>query len=85
MLVGYCTRHGSTVSIAEKIGEVLCDKGYQVDVRSVVHLGDDDLSEYDAFVLGSGIIWSKLMPPFREFLEKFRHIWPDKPHDFFMV
>jgi menaquinone-dependent protoporphyrinogen IX oxidase len=85
VLVGYCTRHGSTVSIAEKIGEVLCDKGFQVDVRSVMRLGDDDLSEYDAFVLGSGIIWSKLMPSFMEFIDKFRHIWPDKSIALFMV
>ncbi len=85
VLVGYCSRHGATVGVALKIGEVLCDKGFQVDVRSVLHLGDDDLSKYDAFVVGSGVLWSKLVPAFQDFIAKYRHIWPQKPHALFLT
>ncbi len=85
VLVAYCTRHGATSSIAAKISEVLCDKGFQVDLRAARNIGNEDLSTYDAFVVGSGVIWSKLTPRFQEFLEKQRHLWPHKPHALFAV
>lgn len=53
ILVSAGSKHGSTLEIAERIGEVLRDRGYEVDVAppdEVVGLG-----RYEAVVLGSAV------------------------------
>lgn len=53
VLVGYASRFGSTLDIANRIGDAVRTHGGDVDVRSV-----DDISEfdrYDAVVFGSGV------------------------------
>lgn len=60
VLVGYSTRNGSTVGVAEKIGQALGDKGLTVDVRP---LGDrPSVSDYDAVVLGSAVNGGNWLP-----------------------
>jgi len=86
VLIAYHTRKGSTTSIALKIREVLCNNGFQVDTRPITTISEnDDLSQYDAYVVGSGVIWSKLMPEFDAFIEKYKHLWTQKPHALFMA
>jgi menaquinone-dependent protoporphyrinogen oxidase len=60
VLVAYATKHGSTAEIAEKIGQVLREAGLGTDVLSVSRV--DDVSPYDAVVLGSAVYiggWQK--------------------------
>ncbi len=33
ILVAYETKYGSTATVAEKIGDVLCEEGFQVDIH----------------------------------------------------
>jgi menaquinone-dependent protoporphyrinogen oxidase len=53
LLVAYATKHGATEEIAEKIGEVIREAGAQVDVLPAGRV--DDLTPYNAVVLGSAV------------------------------
>jgi len=53
-LVIYGSRWGGTVSVAEKIGEVLRKEGYSVDVINAKK-SPKPLDLYDLFIVGSGI------------------------------
>jgi menaquinone-dependent protoporphyrinogen oxidase len=52
-LVVYASKAGSTREVAEKVGQVLSDKGLSVDVRSVKQV--HNLKGYDAVVLGTAV------------------------------
>jgi menaquinone-dependent protoporphyrinogen oxidase len=53
ILVTYATKYGATAEIAEKISQVMGDKGFQIDV---LHVKDvNDLTTYTAVVLGSAV------------------------------
>ena len=85
MLIAYVTRHGSTASIAEKIGEVLTGQGLFVDVRPVERIEEADLAQYDYYVVGSGPIWAKAMPPFLKFVKDYLGVFTSKPTAIFNV
>lgn len=57
ILVTYATKYGSTAEIAEKIGEVLRQAGFQTDIfpTNRVH----DLTPYKAVILGSAVYIGK--------------------------
>lgn len=60
ILVAYATKYGATAEIADKIGEVLRQAGFQPDVLAAK--GVRDLSPYNAVVLGSAVymgFWRK--------------------------
>ena len=59
ILVAYATRAGSTIKVAETIGEALTDAGATVDVQNVKNVSD--LSLYSAVVLGSAVRAGKWM------------------------
>jgi menaquinone-dependent protoporphyrinogen oxidase len=63
VLVAYATEHGSTKGVAERIAARLAEAGAQVDARPV-----DDLAEYDAVVLGSGVYNQRWIPSAAGFL-----------------
>ncbi len=70
ILVAYATRAGSTEDIAEYVGRVLRDTGATVDVQNVKHI--QDVSGYDALILGSAIRNSSVLPEAVHFLTRFR-------------
>jgi menaquinone-dependent protoporphyrinogen oxidase len=53
ILVAYASRHGSTAEISQTIGEVLQQRGFEVDVQDVEQT--NQLTGYDAFVFGSAL------------------------------
>jgi len=60
VLVGYATKNGSTVGIADKIGETLGAQGFAVDVKPMTDR--PSLAGYDAVVLGSAINGAHWLP-----------------------
>ena len=68
-LVIYGTRWGGTVGIAKKIGEVLKEEGYDVDVVDCKK-NPQTLNSYGLFVVGSGIKGDKWTKETTNFLEK---------------
>ncbi len=57
LLVTYASKYGATQEIAEKMGEVLRQEGFQVDISRVN--GVRDLSAYQAVILGSAVYIGK--------------------------
>ena len=68
-LVIYGTGWGGTVSVAEKIGEVLKQEGYSVDVVDAKKSPKKIIS-YDLFIVGSGIRADKWTKETMNFLEE---------------
>jgi len=67
VLVAYASKHGATAGIAERIGEVLREKGLQADVMPAERVAD--LGSYDAIVLGSAVYAGQWRKEAAEFLE----------------
>jgi len=68
ILIAYDSKHGSTATVVRQIAGVLCDCGYQADISLARKV--DDLSAYDAVVVGSPIYWAKFLPGIQRFLKK---------------
>jgi menaquinone-dependent protoporphyrinogen oxidase len=69
ILVAYASKHNSTAEIAKVIGKVLRQSSdLHVDIRSVEVV--EDISPYDAVVLGSAVYAGKWQSPAADFLKK---------------
>lgn len=60
VLVGYATRTGSTVGVAEAIGKTLAARGFEVDVKPLRE--QPSVEDYDAVVLGSAVNGAAWLP-----------------------
>ena len=77
ILVTYASKYGATKEIAEKIGEVLRQKGVQADVLPVD--GIRDLNPYKAVILGSAVYIGKWHKEAAEFLQTHEKILAGRP------
>lgn len=68
VLIAYSSYCGSTGGVAEALGQALCDRGVQVEVRLVKNV--NGLSSYDAVVLGSSVRSASWLPEAIDFVEK---------------
>ena len=71
VLVAYATKYGATAEIAERIGQVLGERGLAAEVRPVDDVSD--VTPYAAVVLGSAVYigqWRKEAVTFLEANEK---------------
>jgi menaquinone-dependent protoporphyrinogen oxidase len=66
ILVGYATRNGSTVQVAQAVGETLGTRGYAVDVKPLED--SPSLAGYDAVVLGSAVNGARWLPEALDFV-----------------
>jgi len=68
ILVAYASKYGATEGIAERLGDRLGERGHEVNVRSCYDL--DDVSGYDAYVVGSAVYAFNWRKAARKFVEK---------------
>lgn len=83
ILVAYASFCGTTGGVAEAIGQVLCDRGAEVDVRLVKNVGE--MAAYDAAVIGSAVRSSSWWPEAIEFVEGHRGTLSRIPVAYFLT
>lgn len=72
ILVSYCSSYGSTAEIAERIGKIVQENGFTVDVKRVTEVTDPE--QYDGAVIGSPVYsgeWAHNVIDFIEAHERF--------------
>lgn len=82
ILVTYATCTGSTVGVAEAIGQTLAECGSAVDVLPMGEV--KNLAQYDAVVAGSAIQGKQWLPEAQQFVEKNRVELARKPFATFL-
>jgi menaquinone-dependent protoporphyrinogen oxidase len=70
VLIVYASRAGSTGEVAKAVGQTLSEAGASVDVRSVTDT--NDLSNYEAVIVGSAIRMGRWLPEAVDFVKKHR-------------
>ena len=85
ILVAYDTKYGSTATVAEKIGNTLCEEGLQVDIRLARKVKKAEVADYDGVVVGSAIIYEMWLPGATNLLRRSRSILADKAVAYFLV
>jgi menaquinone-dependent protoporphyrinogen oxidase len=68
VLIAYATKHSSTEEIAERVGAAMQQAGCTAEVRPASEV--DDLSGYDAVVLGSAVYAKRWRPEARKFAHR---------------
>lgn len=82
ILVTYASRAGSTVGVAEAIGQTLAESGAQVEVRPMQDV--TDLTLYRAVVAGSAIQGKRWLPEAMQFVQVHRATLAQKPFAVFL-
>ncbi len=77
VLVAYASKYGSTKGIADFIGEKLRQLGLEADVQEVGAV--DNLTGYDAFVVGSAVYMNHWLKEARQFIACNRTILVSHP------
>lgn len=89
VLIAYASVHGSTASIARRIGDVLAGHGERTDVRPMDELREreppDGVHGHDAFVLGSAVHEMRWLPSATEFVSRNRDVLSGRPVWLFSV
>jgi menaquinone-dependent protoporphyrinogen oxidase len=83
VLVAYATRAGSTAGVAERVAEILNQRGFVAQAIAIKEVRDT--ASYDAVVLGSSIRAGKLMPELLKFLDKNKAALESRPLAAFIV
>jgi menaquinone-dependent protoporphyrinogen oxidase len=68
ILVAYATKHGSTQEVAHIVAATMREEGLEVDLRRASEV--DDISGYQAIVLGGSIYMGRWHPDARRFLKR---------------
>jgi menaquinone-dependent protoporphyrinogen oxidase len=71
ILVGYASKHGSTIEVAEAIATLLRDGGHEVDVRAAANVRE--LDAYSGIVLGGALYMGHWHKDAVRFLEQHGH------------
>jgi menaquinone-dependent protoporphyrinogen oxidase len=83
VLIAYDTIHGSTAEVGDRIGKNLCDQGFRVDLRLAAHV--EDISEYDAVIVGSAIYRFAWLKDAKAFLQQNQTALAQLPTAYFIV
>jgi len=83
VLIAYDTIHGSTAEVGDRIGKNLCDQGFRVDLRLVAHV--EDISGYDAVIVGSAIYKFAWLKDAKAFLQQSQTTLAQLPTAYFIV
>lgn len=85
ILVVYGTAEGHTARVADRIAEVIRDRGHDVTVLDVRYADDMTLAAYDAVVVGASIHMGKHVRRMVDFVREHREAFTRMPAAFFSV
>jgi menaquinone-dependent protoporphyrinogen oxidase len=77
ILIAVASKHGSTMQIAQTIADELDSLGMNAQVREVEET--EDISEFDAVLLGSAVYYGKWMKEARQFAQDHKAALTAKP------
>jgi menaquinone-dependent protoporphyrinogen oxidase len=77
VLVTVASKYGSTRDIADVVGRVLTEHGFDVDVSAVENVAS--VEDYDAIIAGSAVYAGQWMKQAREFVERHSSDLRDMP------
>lgn len=77
VLVTYASKYGATAEIAEKIGEVLQQAGFQIEIVPVKRARN--LSSYEAIILGSAVYIGQWRKEAIKFLKANEKLLAERP------
>jgi len=83
VLISYASRCGSTGGVAEAMGQALCGMGASADIRLVKNV--NDLSPYDAVIVGSAVRRGKWLPEAVGFVRDNQDMLGRMPIAYFVV
>ncbi len=83
ILIAYASDCGTTGEIAVAIGDALCEDGNTVETLWIKNV--KDISNYDAVIIGSAILYEKWMPEAREFVKNNQDILKNMPVAYFIT
>jgi len=83
LLVAYASPHGSTAEVATFMGRLLKAYDVEVDVKHADNV--EDVSKYDAFLLGSAVHASMWLPSISRFMFRFEEELAQKPIFMFLM
>jgi len=66
ILVVYASQFGSTGEVAQVIGDVLISQGHNVVIKAISQV--NDISSYEAVIIGGAIQYDRWMAPARKFV-----------------
>jgi menaquinone-dependent protoporphyrinogen oxidase len=67
ILVGYATRAGSTMEVAQAISDRLCQQGYRAEVSPIESV--TSLADFQGIILGSAIRYGSWLPEMLSFIK----------------
>lgn len=77
ILVAYASKHGSTKEIAEAVAQEISAQDMHVDIQEVAAI--ENLTDYNAVVLGSAIYAGSWLPAAQHFAEQHRNTLRQRP------
>lgn len=83
ILVAYATRTGSTVGVAEALGQTLNERGYAVDVKPIQD--NPDLGAYQKVILGSAVNGAQWLPEAVDYVKNHQEALQQVPVALFCV
>jgi len=83
VLIGYATKCGSTIEVAEAIGDTICQDGIKGEFCPMNKVAD--LSGYDGVILGSAIRMGQWLSAAKDFVKRHQDLLNQIPTAIFSV
>lgn len=83
VLLAYVTKAGSTAETAVRLGAVIAQRGFAVDVLPLDKVGD--LAAYSTVILGSAVRMGMLLPEMTKFIQAHENELKQKTFNIFIV
>lgn len=85
-LIVYGTKEGQTGKIAERLGELIRQRGHEVDVANARRYPDNlSLDEYKGIIVGSSVHAGRYSPSAAKFIRRYKTRLENRPSAFYSV